>query len=325
MFHFTLNRTAVTVDADRGLLDYLREDARLTSVKDGCAEGVCGSCSVLVEGKALRACKLTTAQVHGKTVTTAEGLSARDRDVFAWAFARTGAVQCGFCMPGVLISAKSLLNQNPAPTLPEIKSAIRYNLCRCTGYSKIEQAIHLAAAAFQDGLSPTADPADDSAHIGTRTARVDSTEKLLGAGEFVDDMQVPGMLHAAVLRTTVPRALLRGIDVSAARAAPGVVVVLTAKDVPGERLLGHIVHDWPVMIAEGEETRYVGDALAILAATSKETARKALELIRVKYEERTPMLSPEAAIAEGAPRIHSKGNLLSETIMKRGNVDKAIA
>src|ERR1035441_7818440 len=111
MFHFTLNGTAVTVDADRDLLDYLREDVRLTSVKDGCAEGICGSCSVLVEGNAVRACKLTIAQVHGKTVTTAEGLSARDRDIFAWAFARTGAVQCGFCMPGVLISAKSLLNQ----------------------------------------------------------------------------------------------------------------------------------------------------------------------------------------------------------------------
>jgi selenium-dependent xanthine dehydrogenase len=325
MFHFTLNGTAVTVDADRSLLDYLREDARLTSVKDGCAEGICGSCSVLVEGNAVRACKLTIAQVHGKTVATAEGLSARDRDVFAWAFARTGAVQCGFCMPGVLISAKSLLNQNPAPTLPEIKSAIRYNLCRCTGYSKIERAIHLAAAAFQDGLSPTADPADDSARVGTRTARVDSTEKLLGSGEFVDDMQVPGMLHAAVLRTPVPRALIRRIDISAAQAAPGVVVVLTAKDVPGERLLGHVVHDWPVMIAEGEETRYVGDALAILAAETKDAARKALDLIRVEYEELQPLLSPVAALAEGAPRLHPNGNVLSETKVKRGNVDRAIA
>src|ERR1035437_3844893 len=211
MYHFTLNDTAVTVDTDIGLLEYLREAARLTSVKSGCEEGVCGSCSVLVDGRAVRACKLTASKVHGKTITTVEGLSARDREVFAWAFASTGAVQCGFCMPGMLIGAKSLLNENPAPTLPKIKSALRYNLCRCTGYSKIERAIHLAAAAFREGSIPTA-AADDSAHVGARTARVDSTEKLLGTGEFVDDMQVVGMLHAAVLRTTVPRALIRGID-----------------------------------------------------------------------------------------------------------------
>ncbi len=116
--------------------------------------------------------------------------------------------------------------------------------------------------------------------MGERTVRPDAKEKLLGSGEFVDDMQVPGMLHGAVLRAKYPRALVKKIDVAAARALPGVEVVLTAKDVPGERLLGHVVYDWPVMIAEGEETRYVGDALAVLAATTKETARQALELIQ---------------------------------------------
>jgi selenium-dependent xanthine dehydrogenase len=323
MYKFALNQKAVTVAADKNLLEYLREDARLISVKDGCAEGVCGSCSVLVDGKALRACKLTIAKVQGKFVTTLEGLSAREREVYAWAFGEVGAVQCGFCMPGVVISAKSLLDQNPTPTIAEIKNALRYNLCRCTGYLKIEHAIQLAAKALRDGETFSAE--GGAAKVGARMVRVDSDEKLLGTGEFVDDMKVPGMLYGAVLRAIYPRALVKKIDISAAQACPGVEVVLTAKDVPGERLLGHIVHDWPVMIAEGEETRYVGDALAVLAATSKETARKVLELIRVEYEERTPMLSPETAMAEGAPRIHPKGNLLSETIMKRGDVDKAIA
>jgi selenium-dependent xanthine dehydrogenase len=161
--------------------------------------------------------------------------------------------------------------------------------------------------------------------VGERIAPVDSTEKLFGTGEFVDDMQVPGMLHGAVLRSKYPRALVKKIDISAARALPGVEIVLTAKDVPGERLLGHIVRDWPVMIAEGEETRYVGDALVVLAATTKEAARQAVELIRVEYEELLPLLSPEAAMAESAPRLHPKGNLLSETAVKRGNVDHAIA
>ena len=323
MFQFTLNQSVVTVAADKNLLEYLREDARLTSVKDGCAEGVCGSCSVLVDGKAWRACKLTTAKLDGKAVTTIEGLSPRERDVYAWAFGEVGAVQCGFCMPGVVMSAKSLLDENPAPSLTQVKSAIRYNLCRCTGYSKIEQAIQLAAQALQAGEIPNADK--DTGEVGTRAVRVDSKEKLLGTGEFVDDMQVPGMLHGAVLRTKYPRAVVKKIDVSAARVSPGVLAVLTAKDVPAERLLGHIVHDWPVMIAEGEETHYVGDALVVLAAETREAARRALELIRVEYEELPPLLSPAAAMAEGAPRLHPKGNLLSETVMKRGDVDKAIS
>jgi selenium-dependent xanthine dehydrogenase len=323
MFKFTLNQNDVTVAADKNLLEYLREDARLISVKDGCAEGVCGSCSVLVDGKALRACKLTVAKVEGKAVTTLEGLPAREKDIYSWAFGEVGAVQCGFCIPGVVISAKSLLDQNPTPTSAEIKSGIRYNLCRCTGYLKIERAIHLASKALRGGETLSAE--GGTAKVGARMVRVDSEEKLLGTGEFVDDMKVPAMLYGVALRAKYPRALVKRIDISAAQACPGVELVLTAKDVPGERLLGHIVHDWPVMIAEGEETRYVGDALAVLAATTKETARKALELIRVEYEELTPMLSPEAAMAEGAPLIHPQGNLLSETIMKRGNVDKAIA
>ena len=323
MFKFTLNQNDVTVAADKNLLEYLREDARLISVKDGCAEGVCGSCSVLVDGKAWRACKLTVAKVQGKAVTTLEGLPAREKEIYSWAFGEVGAVQCGFCMPGVVISAKSLLDQNPNPTSAEIKSGLRYNLCRCTGYLKIERAIQLAAKALRDGKTFSAE--GSTAKVGARMVRVDSEEKLLGTGEFVDDMKVPGMLYGAALRAKFPRALVKKIDISAAQACTGVEVVLTAKDVPGERLLGHIVHDWPVMIAEGEETHYVGDALVVLAATTQETARKALELIRVEYEERTPLLSPEAAMAKGAPLIHPKGNLLSETIMKRGDVDKAIA
>ena len=323
MFKFTLNQNDVTVAADKNLLEYLREDARLISVKDGCAEGVCGSCSVLVDGKAWRACKLTVAKVQGKAVTTLEGLPAREKEIYSWAFGEVGAVQCGFCMPGVVISAKSLLDQNPNPTSAEIKSGLRYNLCRCTGYLKIERAIQLAAKALRDGKTFSAE--GSTAKVGARMVRVDSEEKLLGTGEFVDDMKVPGMLYGAALRAKFPRARVKKIDISAAQACTGVEVVLTAKDVPGERLLGHIVHDWPVMIAEGEETHYVGDALVVLAATTQETARKALELIRVEYEERTPLLSPEAAMAKGAPLIHPKGNLLSETIMKRGDVDKAIA
>jgi len=323
MYQFTLNQEAVTVADDKSLLDFLREDARLISVKSGCADGVCGACSVLVDGKAVRACKLTVAKVQGKSVTTVEGVPEQEKQVYAWAFGEVGAVQCGFCMPGMVISAKSLLDSNPAPTSPEVRSSIRYNLCRCTGYLKVERAIQLAAQAFAKGTLPAV--AEDEGKVGARALRVDSTEKLLGTGEFVDDMQVPEMLHGAVLRTKYPRARVRRIDTAGAERYPGVKVVLTARDVPGERLLGHVIHDWPVMIAEGEETRYVGDALVILAATTREAARAAIEKIWVEYEVLEPLLSPEAAMAEGAPLLHPKGNLLAQTTMKRGDVDKAIA
>lgn len=322
MFQFTLNQNAVSVARNKSLMEYLREDARLTSVKNSCGEGTCGSCAVLVDGKAEPACKLTVAKVQGKTVTTVEGLSDREKEVYAWAFGEVGAVQCGFCIPGMVISAKSLLDQNPTPTSAEVAAAIERNLCRCTGYLKIEQAIQLASKAFCDGETHEA---EQSARVGARAVRPDSEGKVLGTGEFVDDLKVPEMLYAAVLRAQYPRALVKKIDISAAKSLAGVEVVLTAKDVPGERLLGHIVHDWPVMIAEGEETRYVGDALVVLAATTKKVARQALKLIRVEYEERTPLLTPQAAMAEGAPKIHPKGNILSETIVIRGDVDKAFA
>jgi selenium-dependent xanthine dehydrogenase len=322
MFQFTLNNEPVTVNSDRNLLEFLREDARLVSVKNGCAEGTCGSCTVLIDGRAWRACKLHVSKLSGKSVTTTEGLSVREKEVYSWAFGVAGAVQCGFCIPGIVMSAKALLDVDPSPTADAIKTAIENNLCRCTGYVKIEQAITLAAKAFRDGGILAE---DDSARVGARTVRPDAKEKVLGYGEFVDDMSVPEMLHGAVLRAKYPRAIVKKIDISDAQQCPGVELVLTAKDVPGQRLLGHIVHDWPVMIDEGEETRYVGDALAILAASTKEIARQALDLIHVEYEELTPVLTTQAAMAEDAPRIHPKGNLLSETIMRRGDADKAIA
>jgi selenium-dependent xanthine dehydrogenase len=323
MYQFVLNGQPATVAADKNLLDYLRDDARMISVKDGCKEGVCGTCSVLVDGKAVRACTTTVAKIQGKSIVTCEGISEQEKHIYSWAFGKVGSVQCGFCMPGILVSAKSLLDANLHPTTAEVRHTLRSNLCRCTGYLVIERAIDLAAQALRGEVAP--DSTGDSGRVGARSVRVDSRAKLLGTGEFVDDMVVPGMLIGATLRSKYPRALVRKIDISAAKALPGVELVLTAKDVPGEQLLGHIVHDWPVMIAEGEETRYVGDALAILAATSKEIAEKAIGLIKVDYEERVPVLSPSDALAEGAPQLHPKGNALSRTEVKRGNVDRAIA
>lgn len=322
MFEFKVNDRRVIVAEDLNLLEFLREDVRLTSVKNGCGEGACGACMVLVDGKTVRACLLTTSKIHGKTVMTVEGLTDHEKEVYTWAFGEAGAVQCGFCIPGMVISAKGLLDSNPNPTVEHVKVAINGNLCRCTGYVKIEAAIMLAAKAFRGERLPESQ--ETSSRIGVGRTRVDAKEKVLGIGQYVDDLQVEGMLYAAVLRTKYPRALVKKIDISAALLYPGVESVLTAKDVPGERFLGHLLHDWPVMIAEGEETKYIGDSLALVAGTSKEIVRHALQLIQVDYEERTPLLTPEEALLEGAPILYPNGNVLKSILLERGHVDQAI-
>jgi len=335
VFRFSLNGQEATAAEDKNLLEYLREDARLTSAKNGCGEGPCGACMVLVDGKAVRACLLTTAKAQGKTVTTVEGLSPREKDIFVRAFGEAGAVQCGFCIPGMVISAKALLDHNPDPTLPDVKAAIKPNICRCTGYAKIEQAILMAGKWLREdnstqslhgaGADASSGESQAAARVGTRLARLDVRAKVLGEGQYVDDVFVEGMLYAGVLRAPRPRVRIKRIDISAARRHPGIAAVLTAADVPGERLLGHLVHDWPVMIAEGEETRYVGDALALIAGSSADAVEQAVRLIAVEYEERCPIITPRAALAEGAPKIHPKGNLVKKVVMKRGDADAAIA
>ena len=323
MFKLEINGTVYAVQDDMNLLEYLRDQLHITSLKNGCGEGVCGTCSVLVDGKKLRACSLTLAKVSGKKIVTVEGLSEREKEAYAWAFAEAGAVQCGFCTPGMIISAKALIDKVPNPTPQEVKESIRGNICRCTGYIKIEQGISLAAKVLQGEVnnhSPL-----QAAGVGASMQRVDAREKVLGTGQYVDDMYVEQMLYAAVLRTKYPRAIVKGIDISVARRYPGVEAVMTAEDIPGERDHGHIFHDWPTLVSVGEETRYIGDAIALVAAQTKKQAREALALIEVEYEELEPILSPTEALADHAPSIHPKGNLLSTTIIKRGQAQEELA
>ena len=324
MFAFRVNGEPCREERDRNLLDYLRRERDLTSVKNGCGEGVCGACTVLVDGRKQRACLLKLSGVAGKEVLTVEGLSEREAEVYAWAFASAGAVQCGFCTPGMVLSAKALLDRNPHPTRGEIREALRGNLCRCTGYAKVLDAVEGAARAFREGTVPREE--DRAWRIGERMPRVDARDKVLGRARFADDCSLPGMLHGAVLRSPVPRGLVRRIDVSEARALEWVEAVLTWRDVPGRRILGHLVPDWPVLVAEGEETRYVGDALALVAARDPETAREALGRIRLEVQELPPVLSPEEALAPGAPQLHPWGNRVEvKTRVKRGDAEEALA
>lgn len=323
MYTIDINGTVHNVQKDGNLLDFLRDEAQVTSLKNGCGEGACGACMLLVDGKAMRACILTVAKASGKKLLTVEGLSEREKEAYTWAFAEAGAVQCGFCIPGMIISAKALIDKNPNPTAQEIKQSIRGNICRCTGYIKIEKGIFLAAQVLRGEIHPKS--LQSGARIGTSIQRVDAREKAMGTGQYVDDMHVDNMLYAAVLRTKYPRAVVKAIDISAARVYPGVEAVLTAEDIPADHNHGHIFPDWPTMVSIGDETRYIGDAIALVAAQTKQQAREAVNLINVEYEELQPVLSPTEALADQAPRIHEKGNLLSTTKIKRGNTEEALA
>lgn len=322
MYEFTLNNKAVVCMEDKSLLDFLREDQRLTSVKNGCAEGACGACMIILDGKAVRACLYTTAKVAGKSVVTVEGIDEFQREAFAYAFAKAGAVQCGFCIPGMVISAKALIDVNNNPLEKDIRTAIRGNVCRCTGYVKIIEGIKIAAEIIRRGILPIGEQYTGT--LGERLPRIDARDKTLGIAEYADDMKFPDMLYGEALRTPYPRAIVKSIDVSVAQKHPDAVVVLTAKDIPGNRYIGHLVKDWPALIEVGEETRYVGDAVALAASKNKKSLKEILSLIKVEYEELQPMSSPEMALMEEAPKIHPNGNILKSEKVKRGNVDEAI-
>jgi len=311
------------VEAERGkLIDFLRDQLRLTSVKAACGVGACGACTVLIDGQKRRACVTDVSKLEGKSVLTVEGLTEREKAVYAHAFASAGAVQCGFCIPGMVISAKALLDQNPSPTRTDVKAAIRGNICRCTGFQKIEDAILLAADFFRENR-PVEAPKTFGL-LGEDIPRVDAAAKVVGEGLFADDVVLPNMLHAKALRSKYPRALVKKIDLSRALQHPECVRILTAKDVPFNKT-GHLVPDWDVLIAEGDVTRYVGDAIVLAASESREALDEILALVDVEYEVLTPLLTPEEALHEGAPLLHEKGNILFQQDVRRGDAEGAIA
>ena len=324
MITFTVNGLRVQCKHEsKKLLTFLRDDLRLTSVKEGCSEGACGTCMVLVDGKPMRACIPAVSKLEGKNVVTVDGLSERENEVYSYTFTAAGAVQCGFCIPGMVISAKALLDNDADPDRAAVKKAIRPNICRCTGYAKIEDAILLAAKFFREN-SPIPCP-EFKGKLGEDFFRVDAVEKTLGTGLYADDFVVDGMLYAKGLRSKYPRARVLAIDPSDAEAHPDCVRVITAADVPGNIKCGHLVKDWDALIAVGDITRYVGDAVALAVTNTKESLDEVLALIKVDYEELTPIVSPVQALAEDAPKIHEGGNLLSRQFIKRGDADTAIA
>ncbi|GAA0076018.1 selenium-dependent xanthine dehydrogenase [Clostridium sp. CTA-5] len=321
MFKLNVNGKDVISEIDKPLLSFLRDDLRITSAKDGCSEGACGTCTVLVDGKAVKACIQKVSKFEGKKILTVEGLSPREKEVYEHCFAEAGAVQCGFCIPGMVICAKALLDVNLNPTRIDVKKAINGNICRCTGYKKIEEAILMAAEYFRNNIQIAPNPTE--LKMAQRFKRVDATEKVNGTGIFVDDIELPGMIYAKAVHSKYPRAIINKIDISKAEAHPDCVKILLAKDVPNN-VIGHIKQDWDVLIAEGETTRYVGDALALVATYHKDKLDEVCALIEVDYTELEPVTSPTDALRSDAPLIHSDGNIMSRAMLQRGNAAEAI-
>ena len=324
-YTFTVNGVSRTTHKEEPLLRYLRDELRLTSVKDGCSEGACGTCTILVDGRAVRSCILTTKKAAGKSIVTVEGLSPEEQEAFVYAFGAVGAVQCGFCIPGMVLSGKALLDVNPNPTEAEIKKAIRGNVCRCTGYKKIIEGIALAGAILRG--EQHIDPALEEGAafgVGDRAFRADVRGKVLGTGEYCDDLYLDGMVHASAVRSQYPRARVLNIDASEALALPGVLAVLTAEDVPHNKV-GHIQQDWDVMIARGDITRCVGDAICLVVAETEEILKQAKALVKIDYEPLEPVRTIQDAMADDAPRLHPNGNLCQQRHVTRGDAKAALA
>lgn len=319
MVKFTLNGQTVEYDGDpqRTLLSYLRDVAGLKSVKDGCSgEGTCGACIVECNGKPNLSCRLVMAKMQDAEVVTLEGVPEETRRCLGEAFVQAGAVQCGFCSPGMLTRTRLLLEKNPDPTRDEVTRRIKPHLCRCTGYVKIVDGVLNAARALrQEGGAIESGAGSDR--------KFQAFERAVGEPLFVGGMEIDGMLHGALHFSEHPRARVLRIDTAAAEALPGVVRVITARDVPGERTIGMIVTDWDIYIAEGEVTRCIGDVLALVVAESDRVAREAAALIDVEYEVLEPVTDPFEALKDEI-RVHEGGNLLKESVIRFGEDDRDI-
>ena len=325
MATFYVNGNEVKAQKSQSLLRFLRDELHLTSVKDGCSEGACGACTVIIDGETCRACVPKTDTLEGRHVVTVEGLSDFEKKLYTYAYGEAGAVQCGFCIPGMVLCTKALLDKVDDPTEEQIRYAIRNNYCRCTGYVKIIAAIRLAAKLKRKGVIP--EPSETDWKLGSSVQRLDVEEKVLGYGKYPDDWYLPGMTYGSAVRSQYARARVLAIDTEKARALPGVVAVITAADIPGENKVGHIKHDQYSLIPIGGLTHYLGDAIALVVAEGQETLEKAKKLVKVTYEPLPAVHGPEEAREADAPRVfdEEENNVQAYKHVSRGDAAGAIA
>jgi len=315
----------VLTDPQKSLLKVIREDLKLTGTKEGCSAGHCGTCAVLIEGQVVLACRTPANKAQGKEITTIEGIGTLDNPhPIQLAFAKTGAIQCGFCTPGMIIRTKSLLDENPKPTREDIKKALQPHICRCTGYQKIFEAVELAASYFRKETKQIRLKCKGKNTLGQPVPRRDALEKATGTTLYAADLAVDGCVHTKVLRSPHHHAKIINIDTKEAETIPGVLAVLTAEDVKGTNILKMAGDDQPVLC--GNKVRFIGDPVAAVVATSEDLASYALEKIDVTYEPLEPVTTPEDALKEGALRVHDdRPNLFYEQPIIHGDVEKGFA
>ncbi len=326
--HFWVNGKEQTVSIEAGemLSDVLRYRLDLTGTKVSCNESECGACTIHVDGLPVLSCTYPAQKAAGKRITTIEGLANNGAlHPLQEAFVKHGAVQCGFCIPGQIMTAAALLDENKSPSESDIKYALTDTLCRCGAYPAIINAIQAAADNINHGTPiehPSFDFEGDLEVVGQVVERPEGIAKVNGEAIFTDDMQFPGMLFGATLRAGVPHAIVKQIDIEKARQLEGVQAVLTAADIPGRMNHGLVIHDWPALVGIGQKVRYVGDALAVVAADSQAIAAQALELIELELEELPIVVDPVAALEPDAPRVHEDGNLLKHIKVNKGDISQ---
>ncbi|MHC4515907.1 MAG: molybdopterin-dependent oxidoreductase, partial [Planctomycetota bacterium] len=322
----------VSVEAGDTLLDVLRDKLRLTGTKKGCDVGDCGACTVLIDGEPMNSCLMLAATVEGKAITTIEGIAKNgELTPIQKAFVHEGGIQCGYCTPGMVISATALLEKTPRPDTAAVQEALSGNLCRCTGYTGIKRAVARCENYRDDGTcaKPSQDGSSTKAQydsVGVSIPRVDAIDKVTGKAQYTADIFLPNMVAGKLLGSPIAHGLVKRIDVSKAKALPGVLAVLTGADVTDTKHgVSPARYDEDVLAKD--KVRHVGDPVAAVAAVDESTALRALELIEVEYEELPVLLDPMAAVAEGAPQIHEryKRNINTHVEQKFGDVDKAFA
>jgi len=312
----------ILVSEDTLLLDALRDHLGLTGAKRGCGKGECGACTVLIDNAPVMSCIYPAIKAEGRAIITIEGIGDEHTALhpIQKQFIEKGAVQCGFCTPGLILSSKALLDRTAQPDEKEIRMAISGNLCRCTGYIKVVEAIGAAARELRGQVVGDDRQEPETGSIGRSVTRLDGLPKVTGKAVFTDDMSLPNMLFAGVLRSPYPSALIRSIDCAEVLSHPGVKAVLTAKDIPGSNRFGIILKDQPYLAEE--KVRFVGEPIAVVAAETRELVREGLNGIHVNYAELPAVFAPEEAMKPDAPKVHDTGNILHHRKIRKGNIEE---
>jgi len=315
------------------LLDLLREDLKLTGTKKGCELGDCGACTVIMDGKAVNSCLVLAIEADGKKIETIEGLAkGEELHPIQQAFVEKGAIQCGYCTPGMIMRTKSILDKNPNPTEDQIKLELSGNLCRCTGYTKIIEAVKTARD-YMNGKKPEKlefmpqKSAINLSVVGKRLPKIDAPDKATGRAIYTDDISLPNMIYGKLLLSPVPHARIRSINTEKALELPGVKVILTGADVPDVRW-GTSPPRYDETILAKDKVRFVGDVVAAVAAIDEETCYRALKLIEVDYEELPAVFDPVEAMKEGAPRLFDdkyENNINTHVDHHFGDIEKGFA